>query len=79
MTMPGVVVPGGYYSDQTPFAMYFIGRQWDESTLIGLGYDYEQATLHRVEPTLVPEPGLAAITLVFAAPALLLRRRRRAA
>ncbi|MDB5320098.1 MAG: Amidase [Phycisphaerales bacterium] len=79
MGVPGVVVPGGYYSDATPFAMYFIGRQWDESTLIGLGYDYEQATLHRVEPTLVPEPGSAAISLVFAAPALLLRRRRRAA
>jgi Asp-tRNA(Asn)/Glu-tRNA(Gln) amidotransferase A subunit family amidase len=78
MGVPGVVVPGGYYSDETPFAMYFIGRMWDESTLIGLGYDYEQATLHRIEPTLVPEPGSVAVGLVLAVPALL-RRRRRAA
>ncbi|MBI1369174.1 MAG: Fe-S cluster assembly protein SufB, partial [Planctomycetes bacterium] len=35
MGIPGVVVPGGYYADDTPFATYFVGRMWDEAKLIG--------------------------------------------
>ena len=64
MGIPGVVVPGGYYSDGTPFAMYFIGRMWDEATLIGLAYDYEQATLHRIGPDADPRAGSDAIDLL---------------
>jgi amidase/aspartyl-tRNA(Asn)/glutamyl-tRNA(Gln) amidotransferase subunit A len=77
MGIPGVVVPGGYFSDGSPFATYFIGQMWDEAKLIGLAYDYEQATLHRIAPTLVPEPG--AIALCVGGALVLLERRRRAA
>ena len=79
MGIPGVVVPGGYYGDGTPFATYFVGRMWDEAKLIGLAYDYEQATLHRVAPTLVPEPASLAICLLqVAALCQLAASRRRA-
>ena len=78
MGIPGVVVPGGFFSGGTPFATYFIGKMWDEGDLIGLAYDYEQATLHRAAPVLVPEPSTAAVVSLGAG-ALLLRRRRRAA
>jgi Asp-tRNA(Asn)/Glu-tRNA(Gln) amidotransferase A subunit family amidase len=77
MGIPGVVVPGGYFDDGTPFATYFIGQMWDEAKLIGLAYDYEQATLHRIAPTLVPEPGTLAVAVGGAF--LLLWRTRRAA
>ena len=45
--LPGVTVPGGYYHSGSPFGLIFIGRQWDEAALLGMAYDYEQATCHR--------------------------------
>jgi hypothetical protein len=78
MGVPGVVVPGGYYEDGTPFATYFIGQMWEEGELIGLAYDYEQATLHREAPVMVPEPSTA-VVMSLGAGALLMRRRRRVA
>jgi len=78
MGIPGVVVPGGYFSDGTPFATYFVGQRWDEMDLLNLAYDYEQATLHRVAPVLVPEP-TSLIFVVGAASVMLIRRRRQAA
>lgn len=76
--IPGVILPSGRYADGTPFGVIVMGRMFDEASLLGLAYDYEQATLGtslgRVVPTLViPEPGVAAISLAMAA--LLLRRR----
>ena len=55
MGTPGIVIPGGYYSDGTPFAMYFMGDSNDDAQVIALGYHYEQLTHHRIAPTLVPE------------------------
>jgi amidase len=45
--LPGVTVPAGYYASGAPFGLIFVGRQWDEATLIRLAYAYEQTTLHR--------------------------------
>jgi Asp-tRNA(Asn)/Glu-tRNA(Gln) amidotransferase A subunit family amidase len=56
MGTPGIVIPGGYYSDGTPFAMYFMGDLNNDAQVIALGYHYEQITMHRVAPSLVPEP-----------------------
>ena len=75
MGTPGIVEPGGYYADGTPFAMYFIGDLNTDASLYALGADYEAKTLNRIAPTLVPEPTMFA----FAGVALLgLARRRRA-
>jgi amidase len=71
---PGVIMPAGEYADGTPFGVIVIGRFWDEASLLGLAYDYEQAAigtaLARVVPTLVPEPPgvmLASLALGFVA------------
>src|SRR5205814_3699398 len=67
MGTPGVVVPGGYYADGTPFAMYFIGDLNEDAQVLALGADYEAVSLNRIAPTLVnvtapiPEPAIAGV------------------
>jgi amidase len=41
---------------RVPFGLSFMGRKFDEATLIGLAYAYEQRTMHRndVQPYIVP-------------------------
>jgi amidase len=48
-----VTVPAGYVTG-LPIGVSFIGGQWDEPTLIGLAYDFEQATRVRVPPRFLP-------------------------
>jgi Asp-tRNA(Asn)/Glu-tRNA(Gln) amidotransferase A subunit family amidase len=81
---PGVIVRAGEYADGTPFGVIVIGRFWEEAKLLGLAYDFEQATigtaLGRTTPDLVPEPAalvIVAMALVLA-PSAGLRGRRRA-
>ena len=50
--LPGVVVPAGYHDNGAPFCLIFVGRPWSEALLLGLAYDYEQATHHRRTPVL---------------------------
>jgi amidase len=40
-----------------PMGITFIGGRWDEPKLIGLAYDYEQATHVRVPPQFIPTIG----------------------
>jgi Asp-tRNA(Asn)/Glu-tRNA(Gln) amidotransferase A subunit family amidase len=52
---PAVTVPMGYTRDgQLPAGVTFLGRAWDESRLIRLGFAYEQATKHRRPPASAP-------------------------
>ena len=52
---PAITVPMGYTRDeQLPAGMTFFGRPWSEGRLIGLAFDYEQATHHRREPSTTP-------------------------
>jgi amidase len=44
-----ITVPAGYIG-HLPIGLSFIGGRWDEPTLIGLAYDFEQATHVRVPP-----------------------------
>ena len=45
---PAITVPMGYTVDDTlPAGLQFWGRAFDEQTLIGLAYSYEQATMYR--------------------------------
>jgi Asp-tRNA(Asn)/Glu-tRNA(Gln) amidotransferase A subunit family amidase len=51
-----ITVPAGY-AGPLPIGVTFIGGRWDEPTLIGLAYDFEQATHVRVAPTFIPSIG----------------------
>ena len=50
--LPGVTVPAGYHPGGEPFGLIFVGRHWSERLLLELAFDYEQATRHRIAPTL---------------------------
>ncbi|MEA2624597.1 MAG: amidase [Candidatus Binatota bacterium] len=54
--MPSMVVPIGFTTDGVPKGVEILARKWDEPTIIGLGYDYEQATHHRAPPELTANP-----------------------
>ncbi|MEM1357549.1 MAG: amidase family protein [Bacteroidota bacterium] len=48
---PGFTAPMGYVSSGLPAGLQFLGRMFDEPTLIRLCYAYEQGTLHRRPPS----------------------------
>lgn len=50
--LPSIVVPAGFSEDNRPrpVGVEFLGRRWDEGTLFGLAYAYEQKTMHRRPP-----------------------------
>ena len=48
---PAFTVPMGFTSGNLPAGLQFLGRMYDEPTLIKLVYGYEQGTKHRVPPT----------------------------
>jgi Asp-tRNA(Asn)/Glu-tRNA(Gln) amidotransferase A subunit family amidase len=79
---PGVIVPAGEYADGTPFGIIVIGRFWDEASLLGYAYDYEQATigtsLGRIVPDLIPEPGGFAVAATMLVVVTLAGKRGRA-
>lgn len=51
---PAITVPAGFTEDKLPVGVEFLGRPFDESTLIKLAYSYEQGTHNRKAPTLTP-------------------------
>ena len=51
-----ITVPAGY-SEGLPIGITFIGGRWAEPELLGLAYDYEQATKVRVPPQFIPTIG----------------------
>jgi amidase len=53
---PDITVPAGY-DKGLPLGITFIGPRWGEPKLLGLAYDYEQATHVRVPPQLVAQGG----------------------
>jgi amidase len=48
--MPAFTIPMGYTYGNLPAGLQFVGRMFDEPTLIKLTYAYEQGTLHRKPP-----------------------------
>jgi Asp-tRNA(Asn)/Glu-tRNA(Gln) amidotransferase A subunit family amidase len=53
--MPAFTVPMGFTYDNLPAGLQFLGRSFDEPTLIRYTYGYEQATHHRHAPEKFPE------------------------
>lgn len=47
---PAFTVPMGFSEENLPAGLQFLGRMYDEATLIKLVYSYEQGTKHRVPP-----------------------------
>lgn len=47
---PAFTIPMGYSTGNLPAGIQFLGRMFDEPTLIKLIYSYEQASLHRMTP-----------------------------
>jgi amidase len=52
--VPAIAVPAGFTSDNLPAGITFMGRPYEEGTLIKLAYAYEQATHHRLPPKTAP-------------------------
>jgi Asp-tRNA(Asn)/Glu-tRNA(Gln) amidotransferase A subunit family amidase len=80
LAWPAITVPGGFTPDGLPVGIEFMGRAFSEGRLIQLAYAFEQATLHRRSPSLVPEPSACAISclaVAWLASSARLRRRRR--
>lgn len=57
---PAFTVPMGFTYDNLPAGLQFLGRSFDEPTLITYTYAYEQATHHRKAPTRFPALPIAA-------------------
>ncbi|WP_211748133.1 amidase family protein [Paenibacillus sp. Marseille-Q4541] len=49
---PAITVPAGFTTEGLPVGIEFLGRAFDEGTLIKLAYSYEQGTQHRKAPVL---------------------------
>jgi amidase len=57
---PTVAVPAGATAEgRRPVNLAFLGTAWTEPQLLAYAYDYEQATRHRVAPTVVNAGELA--------------------
>ena len=56
--LPAIVVPAGVSANPSdeglPISVEFLGRRFDEPTLIRIAHSYEQATRHRVVPEITP-------------------------
>jgi amidase len=62
-----ITVPAGFVG-HLPVGVSFIGGRWDEPTLIGFAYDFEQATHVRVPPTFIASTSPAEATSSAASP-----------
>ncbi|MFI0420932.1 amidase [Spongiactinospora sp. 9N601] len=51
---PALTIPAGFTPDGMPVGVELLGRPFSEPTLLGLGFDYQQATHHRRPPTSTP-------------------------
>src|SRR5437870_13551042 len=52
--VPVIAVPAGFTTDKLPAGITFMGRPYDEGTILKLAYAYEQATHHRKPPQSAP-------------------------
>jgi Asp-tRNA(Asn)/Glu-tRNA(Gln) amidotransferase A subunit family amidase len=74
---PGITVPAGFYENGSPFSLLFLGKPFSEAELLGLAYDYEQATMLRQAPILVQKPLVVGGTTILASIGLIILYRQR--
>lgn len=53
--MPGMIVPGGFTSENLPVGIEFLARSFDEPTLFRIGSAYEHVSRHRKLPESTPK------------------------
>jgi amidase len=53
--VPVITVPAGVTSDNLPAGITFMGKPYDDGTMIKLAYAYEQGTRHRRPPESTPK------------------------
>ncbi|PKK97377.1 MAG: amidase [Tenericutes bacterium HGW-Tenericutes-3] len=51
---PSICVPAKALTDLVPRSLVFVGKKFDDQTLISIAHCYEQATQYRIPPTLMP-------------------------
>lgn len=52
--VPSVVVPAGFTRSNLPAGITFLGRPYDDHTMLRFAYAYEKATAHRTPPVATP-------------------------
>jgi Asp-tRNA(Asn)/Glu-tRNA(Gln) amidotransferase A subunit family amidase len=52
--LPAISVPAGFTPDGMPVGVEFLGKEFDEPTLLKAGYAFEQITRHRKPPESTP-------------------------
>ena len=52
--VPAITIPAGFTTDNLPAGITFMGRPYEEGTILKLAYAYEQATHHRKPPRTTP-------------------------
>lgn len=81
---PAITVPAGFTEDGLPVGLEFLGRAYDEPTLLKLTYAFEQGTGFRRPPGTtpqlagekIPEPGTTAALFIFAGGTLCFLRKK---
>jgi Asp-tRNA(Asn)/Glu-tRNA(Gln) amidotransferase A subunit family amidase len=52
--LPAVIMPGGYTAKNLPIGIQFVGKSFDDLTLLQVAYGYEQASKRRKPPAITP-------------------------
>lgn len=52
--VPSVSVPAGFTSERLPVGVTFLGRSFDDASMLRYAYAYERATTHRAAPSSTP-------------------------
>jgi amidase len=52
--LPAVIMPGGYTTKNLPIGIQFVGRSFDDLTLLQVAHGYEQASRRRKPPATTP-------------------------
>ena len=52
--LPAVIMPGGYTTNNLPIGIQFVGKPFDDLTLLQVAHGYEKASMRRKPPAITP-------------------------